>query len=161
MNHVLFRISCFRLRRKLITSGFVLAAALAIITACATPKMSSLSMRTFQIHDWEKDIGYSQSVRAGNRIIVSGTVGDESKDLKGQLCDAYETIKTTLAHDGATLGMVAKETIFCRDMDALIACQEIRKQYYGDHLPAATWVQVNRLYSPGHLIEIEVEALLP
>lgn len=118
-------------------------------------------MTTFHLGDWEEGIGYSQSIRVGKRILVSGTVGDEAHTgLADQLADAYEAIKTTLAHDGATMKQVVKETIYTTDMDALIAAQELRKTYYGGHLPVATWVQVERLYSKGHLVEIEVEAWL-
>ena len=45
-------------------------------------------------------------------------------------------------------------------MDGLIRSQETRKQFYGDALPAATWVEVKRLYSPGDKIEIEVQVSL-
>ncbi len=69
---------------------------------------------TFHLGPWEQDIGYSQSVRVGNRILVSGTVGDDtvSKDVESQLKDAYQSIITTLAHDGASLKNVIKETIY-------------------------------------------------
>ena len=139
--------------------GFALG--LAALAACGTQQKNV--MTTFHMGSWEKDIGYSQSVKMGNRILVSGTTGDESvsKDLASQMKDVYKAIQATLAHDGATMGNIVKETIYCRDMDALIAAQELRKSFYGSHLPAATWVQVQRLYSPGHLIEIEVEAVLP
>jgi enamine deaminase RidA (YjgF/YER057c/UK114 family) len=117
-------------------------------------------MKTFHLGPWEGDIGYSQSIRTGNRVIVSGTVGDETRDMAGQVETAYRAVIATLAHDGATLKQVVKETIYCRDMDALIACQDRRRELYQGHLPASTWVQVERLYSPAHLVEIEVEAVL-
>lgn len=123
---------------------------------------SEQKMTIFHLGPWEEEVGYSQSVRVGNRIIVSGTVADDSvsKDMESQLKEAFRNIITTLAHDGATLKNVIKETTYCRDMDALIKCQDLRKEIYGGHLPATTWVQVERLYSPGHLLEIEVEAVL-
>jgi enamine deaminase RidA (YjgF/YER057c/UK114 family) len=43
-------------------------------------------------------------------------------------------------------------------MDALIRSQPTRKHFYGKWLPAATWVEVKRLYEPGDKIEIEVQA---
>lgn len=137
---------------------------MAALTACAWMVSCGTggSMSNYHLGDWEKDIGYSQSVRVGQRILVSGTVGDEAHTaLAQQMADAYEALKTTLAHDGATLKQVIKETIYTTDMDALIAAQELRKGFYGENLPASTWVQVQRLYSAGHLIEIEVEAWLP
>ncbi len=117
---------------------------------------------TFHLGPWEAEIGYSQSVRVGDRVIVSGTVGDEErcKDMESQLVSAFAAIAETLAHDGATLADVVKETAYCVDIEALKKCQETRKKIYGGHLPATTWVEVRRLYSPGHLVEIEVEAVL-
>lgn len=137
------------------------ALALIALVSCGTTKEAP--MTNFHLGDWEKDIGYSQSVKVGNRILVSGTVADDTKakDTLSQVAEIYEVLKVTLAHDGATLKDVIKETIYCRDMDALIAAQELRKKYYEGNLPAATWVQVERLYSPGHLVEIEVEAVVP
>jgi 2-iminobutanoate/2-iminopropanoate deaminase len=123
---------------------------------------SGQKVTTFHLGPWEEEIGYSQSVRVGNRILVSGTAADDTvfKDLESQLKDIYQSIMTTLAHDGASLKNVIKETIYCRDMEALIKCQHIRKKFYEGHLPAATWVQIEKLYAPGHWIEIEVEAMV-
>jgi len=121
-----------------------------------------METRSYHLGPWEEEIGYSQSIRAGNRILVSGTVGNEElyTDTKSQMLDAYQNIRTTLAHDGATLRHVVKEVIYCLDIDELKKCQEIRKGLYEGNLPATTWVQVQRLYSPGHLLEIEIEAIL-
>lgn len=121
------------------------------------------STQSFHLGSWEKEIGYAQSVKIGNRLLVSGTTAGSPapKDLPSQMKQAYEAIRTTLAHDGADFNNVIKETIYCRDMVALIAAQPLRKSFYRDHLPAATWVEVQRLYLPDQLIEIEVEAALP
>lgn len=121
-----------------------------------------MGISTFHLGPWEKEIGYSQSVCVNDRIVVSGTVGDAKRftDMESQLRDAYSNLRTTLAHDGATLKNVVKEVVYCVDIEALKKCQEIRKALYEGNLPAATWVEVKRLYSPGHLLEIELEAVL-
>lgn len=117
---------------------------------------------TFHLGPWEESIGYSQSVSVNNRVLVSGTVGNEElyKDMESQLRDAYRSIQTTLAHSGATLKNVVKEVIYCVDIEELKKCQDIRKKIYDGNLPATTWVEVKRLYSPGHLLEIEIEAII-
>jgi enamine deaminase RidA (YjgF/YER057c/UK114 family) len=53
---------------------------------------------------------------------------------------------------------VVKETVFATDLDAFVKNKEIRKEFYGPALPAATWVQVQRLYSPSLVLEVEVTA---
>ncbi len=52
---------------------------------------------------------------------------------------------------------VVMERIYTTDMEALIRSQETRKQFYGNCLPAATWVEVRRLYGPADKIEIEAQ----
>jgi len=52
------------------------------------------------------------------------------------------------------------ERIYTTDIEALIRSQQTRKKIYGDWAPAATWVEVKRLYSAGDKIEIEVEVAL-
>ncbi len=133
-----------------------------MLAACAPSAPKAAARSEFHLGTWEQEIGYSQSVRVGDRIIVAGTIGASGKatDMESQLKAAYATIVQTLAHDKATMKDVVKETIYCRDMNALIACQETRKKIYEGNLPAATWVQIDRLYMPSALLEIEVEAVL-
>ena len=47
------------------------------------------------------------------------------------------------------------------DLDAFIRYKDLRKEYYGDDLPAATWVQVARLYQPAFVVEVQVTAVYP
>jgi len=51
--------------------------------------------------------------------------------------------------------------VFATDLDAFIRNKEIRKEFYGASLPAATWVQVQRLYLPSFVVEVEVTAEYP
>jgi len=134
-----------------------------LVVGCATPKPAPIKLEPFHQGPWEKEIGYAQAIRAGHVIYVSGTVGADEKgfpkDLESQLKLAFRAIEETLKAQGATLQDVAVERIYTTDMEALKKCQELRKQIYGGHLPAATWVEVRKLYTPESLIEIEVEAV--
>lgn len=129
----------------------------------ATPSTKSAS-DTFHLGPWEQAIGYSQALRKGKTLYVSGTVGANEKgepaDLDGQMKKAYAGIQTTLAHYSTDFSHIVAERIYTTDIDALIRSQETRKKIYGDALPAATWVEVRRLYSPADKIEIEVEVSL-
>ncbi len=113
---------------------------------------------------WEQEIGYAQAIKVGNTIYVSGTVGANEKgfpdDLESQMKLAYAAIQRTLAHYGANLSNVVMERIQTTDMDALIKSQDARKRIYGDWLPAATWIEVKRLYRTEARIEIDVEVRL-
>jgi enamine deaminase RidA (YjgF/YER057c/UK114 family) len=101
----------------------------------------------------------AQAVKVGNTIYVSGSVG--WGDMKDALKLAYNVIDKTLKNYHATFKNVIKENIYTTELDSLIAYKDIRRKYYGTDYPAATWVEVQRLYSPGLVVEIEVVAELP
>lgn len=126
--------------------------------------VSKASFVPYHAGPWEQQIGYSQAVRAGHTLYVSGTVGANSKgqpeDLDSQMKNAYRAIQETLAHYGTDFSHVVMERIYTTDIEAVIRSQETRKKFYGNSLPAATWVEVKRLYQPGDKIEIEVQAAL-
>ena len=119
---------------------------------------------TYHAGPWEESIGYSQAVRVGNMLYVSGTVGADAKgqpaDLDGQMKKAYAGIQKTLAHYNADFSHVVMERIYTTDIEALIRSQDTRKQFYGASAPAATWVEVKRLYGAADKIEIEVQVAL-
>jgi 2-iminobutanoate/2-iminopropanoate deaminase len=142
-----------RVPRKTLALGL-----LALLAGCA----SSRKITEYHLGPWEKDIGYSQAIRVGNRLIVAGTIGaaPDARDMESQMRNAYQAIEKTLHAHGVSFNNVVSEHIHTTDMDALIRCQETRKKIYGGRLPAATWVQIERLYVKEALLEIEVEAVL-
>jgi 2-iminobutanoate/2-iminopropanoate deaminase len=86
-------------------------------------------------------------------------VGQGSMD--SAVRSVYERLGKVLKANGLTFANVVKETVFATDLDAFIRNKEIRKEFYGQTLPAATWVQVQRLYLPSFVVEIEVTAQYP
>ena len=107
----------------------------------------------------EKNIGYCQAVRIGNTLHISGTVG--KGDMDTAIRSAYAELKQTLEANGLSFANVVKETVFTTDLDAFIRSKGIRREFYGQTLPAATWVQVQRLYQPSFVVEIELTAEYP
>jgi 2-iminobutanoate/2-iminopropanoate deaminase len=108
----------------------------------------------------EVDIGYCQAVRSGNRLYISGTVG-QGGDMPAAVQSTYDHLKQTLEANGLTFHNVVKENVYTTDLDAFEASKEIRKAFYGGSLPAATWVQVQRLYLPSIVLEVELIAEYP
>ncbi|PYI89830.1 MAG: RidA family protein, partial [Verrucomicrobia bacterium] len=51
--------------------------------------------------------------------------------------------------------------VFTTDLDGFIKNKDVRKAYYGSDYPAATWVQVQRLFSPSFVVEVELTAVFP
>ncbi len=124
--------------------------------------------QVFHLREAEKELGFAQAVRSGDRLYVSGTcsVGADNKvvapgDMLGQLEQIYRLIETTLEAHGASFVDVVKEMIFVSDIEAFRDALPIRAKFYdGVAPPAATWIEVSGFMRPDFVIEIEVTAEL-
>ena len=129
------------------------------LTACSTTPSVAPRSCFHRSEAVELDIGYCQAVRTGNLLYISGTVGQG--EMPAAVRSVYERLKQTLEANGLTFRNVVKENVYTTDLDAFEGTREIRKAFYGDSLPAATWVQVQRLYSPSLVVEVELVAEYP
>ena len=107
----------------------------------------------------ETDIGFCQSVRSGNTLYISGIAGQG--DMAAAIRSVYDRLKLTLEANKLSFANVVKENVYATDLDAFIQNKGIRKEFYGPTLPAATWVQVQRLYLPSLVLEVELTAKYP
>lgn len=115
--------------------------------------------------------GYTHLVRVeGDTLLfISGQVAlDADGNLVGQgnmcaqLRQVIENIQTALEAAGASFEHVVKLGIYTVDIEALLACRDIRDEYVNtDNPPASTAVEVSRLFRPDVLVEIEAVAVLP
>lgn len=115
----------------------------------------------------EELFGYSQAVKVGDTIHVSGqTAFVEGEDLPEGMADqmraAYANIAGVLGFYGANLDDVVDEVVFVTDMEAAMAvANEIRHEIWGPRFEvASTLVQVVALAVPQVLVEIKVTARL-
>jgi enamine deaminase RidA (YjgF/YER057c/UK114 family) len=130
---------------------------LVLLTGCASATRGDVARSCYHLSaDIETDIGYCQAVRIGNTLHISGSVG--RGDMAAAMHGAYDELKKTLAENGLDFRDVVKENVYATDLDAFIRNKAIRKEYYGDTFPAATWVQVQRLYLPAFVVEVELTA---
>jgi len=111
---------------------------------------------------WEKEYGYSQAVKVGDTIYVSGQVSHDDKgnilgegDMEVQMRAAYANIGKVLAQYGVTMDNVVDEILFVTDMDTAYAARVKIKQevFSGSPVLASTIVQIQRLGSQ-QMIEI-------
>ena len=131
--------------------------ALLLLSSCTTaPQSRSCYHLNAAV---ETDIGYCQAVRTGNTLHISGSVG--RGEMPSAMRGAYDELKKTLAENGLDFRNVVKENVYATDLDAFIRNKDIRKEYYGIDFPAATWVQVQRLYLPAFVVEVELTAEYP
>ncbi len=81
--------------------------------------------------------------------------------MAAQLKGTYTGIERTLKAYNATFQNVVKENLYTTDIEAVKSNNEVRKAFYKGDYPAATWVQISRLFMPNALVEVEVIAHLP
>lgn len=103
--------------------------------------------------------GYAQAVLVDNVLYISGTVG-HGKTMAEQMQSLYAGIERTLRHYGLSFQHVVKENLYTTDIEATKAANHVRKSFYKGDFPAATWVQISRLYMSTALVEVEVIAHL-
>lgn len=127
--------------------------------------MATIS-QAYNRRDLEKPFGFSQAVVAGDFLFISGCV---SWDMDGnplhagnwekQIETVYADIDATLKAHGLDAGNIVKETVYCRDMEGLIAANSKRMEYYQYSTPpASTWIEISRLVHPDLLLEVEITA---
>jgi 2-iminobutanoate/2-iminopropanoate deaminase len=111
---------------------------------------------------------YTDAVRAGNLLFVSGCVAVDADgkpvgegDVVAQARQVFANIGLCLAAAGATFADVVKVTTFLTDIDDRGRINPVRQEVFGDVRPASTLVEVSALVLPEFLIEVEVVALLP
>ena len=101
------------------------------------------------------------SVLAG-QVAVDGDgniVGEG--DMRAQVRQVMENLKTVLASQGADFGDVVKVTIYTTDVAAYRETGDIRAEYWTEGAPASTLVQIDQLARPVFLVEIEATAIAP
>jgi enamine deaminase RidA (YjgF/YER057c/UK114 family) len=115
---------------------------------------------------FEREIGYSRAVVAGDWVFVSGTTGFDyasmtiSTDVAEQAEQALLNIADALAQAGASLDDVVRVRYLLPRAEDFPACWPVLRRHLGVALPAAT-MQVCGLADERMQIEIEVTAHRP
>ena len=103
--------------------------------------------------------GYVQVVKVDNILYISGAV---ARDVTPEgITRVYQALEKSLKSFGATFQNVVKENLYTTDMEAMKKNNDARKAFYKGDFPAATWVQISRLFMPDAKLEVELIAHLP
>ena len=102
---------------------------------------------------------FSDAVRAGNLLFVSGKLGTTEDGLvaggiAAETRQALENIKASLERHGSSMDRVVKCTVFLADMAEWGQMNEVYTTYFGGNLPARSAVGVSGLGLDGR-VEIE------
>ena len=109
---------------------------------------------------------YSSAVRAGNTIYVSGVlpIAQDGScaspgDVAGQTRHVLETIRSVLEAGGASLGDVAFNQIFLKDLADYAAMNAVYGEFFPSRPPARYCIRAD-LVKPEFLVEICTTAYL-
>lgn len=109
---------------------------------------------------------YSQAIRAGGLVFVSGQLGlrPGASELAGstireQTEQVFANLKAILEAAGSGIDRIVKTTVFLQDLGDFAGMNEVYAKYAGERPPARSTVEVAKLPS-GALVEIEAVALL-
>lgn len=107
---------------------------------------------------------YSQAVKVGDLLFLSGCIPLSAKgeligegNVKAQATQALSNLKAVVEGAGSEMGKVAKTTVFLKSMDDFVAINEVYAEFFGNHKPARSTVEVARL--PKDVL-FEVEAIV-
>ncbi len=109
---------------------------------------------------------YSQAIRAGDFLFVSGQIGVEAStgqlvdgDVRAQTRRVLENLGAILAAAGAGLGHVVKTTVYLADMADFPAMNEVYGGFFPASAPARATAQAARLPKDAR-VEIDAVAYL-
>ena len=108
---------------------------------------------------------YSQAIRAGGLLFVSGQVAlqpgssEPVSDAIGEQTEqVFANLRAILEAAGSSLDRIVKTTVYLTDLGDFQAMNEVYKQHVGETPPARATIEVSKLPA-GSLIEIEAIAL--
>ena len=108
---------------------------------------------------------YAQAVRAGGFLFLSGQIAIEAKtgtlqlfdgDVVQQMALILKNIEALLLSQGLSKNSIVKITIFMTDLSQFGKLNAVYSQFFGNHKPARSTVEVSRLPKD---VAIEIEAI--
>jgi len=108
---------------------------------------------------------YSQAVRSGNLLFLSGQIPLDPKsgnliegDFSSQARRVFDNLRAVLRASGADFRNVTRATVYLTDLTNFQVLNSIYAEYFGDHKPARSTVGVAQL-PRGAAVEIDLIAI--
>jgi enamine deaminase RidA (YjgF/YER057c/UK114 family) len=114
---------------------------------------------------WEPVIGYSRAVRAGNWILVTGTIGlrpdGKCPDTAvEQMRMSLETVIAAIVALGGRREDIVRTRIYVTDIGLWEEIGRVHAQFLGDVRPATTMIGIASLADEAAVLEVEADALV-
>ena len=135
--------------------------ALAALCLAAVASAAAQDRQVIQPPGTGAGLPFSAAVRVGNMLYLSGQIGTvpgtrqlADTGITGQVRQALENIKATLAYAGSSLERVVKCTVFLGDIKDFAAMNAVYTTYFPKDPPARSTVAGSGL-ALGARVEIE------
>jgi len=106
---------------------------------------------------------YSQGVVAGSTLYVSGqipfvaaTMKVAGEDIASQTRQSLNNVKAIVEAAGFAITDIVRCTVFIKDMNEFAAMNAVYQEFFGDHKPTRSTVEVARLPKDA---KIEIDAI--
>ncbi|MET9109085.1 RidA family protein [Streptomyces zhihengii] len=111
---------------------------------------------------WESLYGYSQAIRVGETVYVSGQLSHDrhgdfggAGDFELQVRTTLENLDLVLRQFGAERGQIVETMVLVRNLrENFDTTARLHAEYFGEHPPASTVMGVSDLALPDQLVEI-------
>ncbi len=112
-----------------------------------------------------KRMQFSQAIKVGDAIWVSGQVGVDEKwhvaeGIEAQTRLAFQNLERVLAHAGASLADVVELTTFHTSMKDMAGFAKAKAEFITEDYPAWTAIGIQELVLPALLVEIRATAVI-
>jgi enamine deaminase RidA (YjgF/YER057c/UK114 family) len=123
--------------------------------------------RVYSRAPWEQRVGYCRALRAGSLVFVTGTAPIDGSgagvhapgDAYAQARRCLELIEQAIAAFAIGRSRVVRTRMFVTDISRWEEFGRAHAEFFGEHRPATTMVEVKALIDPAMLIEIEADAV--
>ena len=108
---------------------------------------------------------FSQAVRVGDMVWVSGQVGVDmnlvpAEGIEAQARQAFENLKLVLAEAGATMEDIVELVTYHTSIEDIAAVSAVKSEFIPRDYPAHTAIGVKALVLPELLLEIKATAII-
>ncbi len=127
--------------------------------------MSHDFKRIFTGAPWEKKVGYCRVLKAGDHVYVTGTAPVDkdgktfaSGDGYQQAKKCFEIIQSSLAKLDVPMSKIVRTRMFVTDISRWEEFGRAHAEFFSEHPPTTSMLEVKGLIDPEMLIEIEADA---
>lgn len=120
--------------------------------------------RVFTETPWETKVGYCRVLKAGDHVYVTGTAPVQNGKTYApgngyaQARKCLEIIKDSLAKIDVPMSKVVRTRMFVTDISKWQEFGKAHAEFFSEHPPTTSMLEVKGLIDPDMLIEIEADA---